>query len=434
MPTAAKPSGPPTIRMYNVGFGDCFLLSFPYTNAHGGDRHVLIDFGSFPMPKGAPKQFMEGIAQDIAAQCSGGRLAVVATHRHADHISGFSTNASGSASGNIIAALKPDIVVQPWTEHPDAAQNAHKAPALRREALQFHRSLSAMGDFAAALVSRLDQLPRFLTRDLRQQLAFTGENAIKNKAAVKNLMTMGRRKPRYVHAGSTSGLETFLPGVKVHVLGPPTLDEAPEIDEYAKKSDEYWLRRRRMVERVNPQRGRARAGEPGIFPRARRRPASRPPAHAAWFIARMRQAYADELLGIVTLLDSVLNNTSIILLFETGGQKLLFPGDAQVENWGYALREHRKLLAGVTLYKVGHHGSLNATPQTLWRILTKEDTAVPSAQFKTLLSTLAGVHGGKHGNPTEVPRRPLVEALEAESRLATTLDRKDYGKAQVVQL
>jgi len=24
MPTT-KPSGPPTIRMYNVGFGDCFL-------------------------------------------------------------------------------------------------------------------------------------------------------------------------------------------------------------------------------------------------------------------------------------------------------------------------------------------------------------------------------------------------------------------------
>lgn len=31
------------IRTYNVGFGDCFLLSFDYG---GSERHVLIDFGS----------------------------------------------------------------------------------------------------------------------------------------------------------------------------------------------------------------------------------------------------------------------------------------------------------------------------------------------------------------------------------------------------
>ena len=29
-----------TIRMYNIGFGDCFLLSFHYANE---DRHLLID-------------------------------------------------------------------------------------------------------------------------------------------------------------------------------------------------------------------------------------------------------------------------------------------------------------------------------------------------------------------------------------------------------
>jgi hypothetical protein len=33
-----------TVRMYQVGFGDCFLLTFHYPKT--GDRHVLIDFGS----------------------------------------------------------------------------------------------------------------------------------------------------------------------------------------------------------------------------------------------------------------------------------------------------------------------------------------------------------------------------------------------------
>ena len=426
MPAAARPSGPPTIRMYNVGFGDCFLLSFPYA---GGDRHVLVDFGSFPPPKGAPKGFMETIARDIAARCQGGRVAVVATHRHADHVNGFATGAAGTASGDIIRALSPDVVVQPWTEHPDAAQDAHRPP-LRAAALGFHRSLAAMQQYAAALVSRIDRLPAFISREQRQTLRFVGEDVISNVSAVKNLMTMGRRRPRYVSAGRASGLETFLPGVKVRVLGPPTLDEAPDIGSYASKSDEYWLRRRRIV----LQGAGGGPGEPALFPRAQRRPVGRRPAHAAWFIARMRAAYTEELLGIVTELDDVLNNTSVILLFETAGHKLLFPGDAQLENWSFALRKYRKLLTGVTVYKVGHHGSLNATPRTLWRVLTEADTAAPSAAFRTLLSTQAGIHGGKHGNPTEVPRRPLVDDLQAKSRLTTTLDRADFGQAQSVTL
>jgi hypothetical protein len=32
-----------TLRVYNVGFGDCFLLTFHYP---ARDRHLLIDFGS----------------------------------------------------------------------------------------------------------------------------------------------------------------------------------------------------------------------------------------------------------------------------------------------------------------------------------------------------------------------------------------------------
>ena len=433
MPTAKKPTGPPEVRMYNVGFGDCFLLSFPYTKANGGDRHLLIDFGSHPNPTGAPKGFMAAIANDVKARCQGGKLAVVATHRHADHVSGFTTNGKGTASGDIIRALKPEVVVQPWTEHPDAAQDAHTAPALRRAALGFHRSLAAMQDYAAALVPALRDLPAYLPRDLRARLGFVGEDAVKNVAAVKNLMTMGARKARYVHAGTASGLETFLPGVAIHVLGPPTLAQESDIGSYAKKSDQYWLRRRQIALGGRPA-GRARGAARPLFPGAARRPKGRFPAHARWFVARLRQAYGDEMLGIVTELDDVLNNTSIILLFEVAGQKLLFPGDAQLENWTYALKQYRALLKGVSVYKVGHHGSLNATPKALWRIMTEGDTALPSAQFRTLMSTLRDVHGGKKGAPTEVPRVPLVDELRQKSKLTTTLDHADFGKPTVVQL
>jgi hypothetical protein len=423
-----KPTGPPTVRMYNVGFGDCFLLTFPYTS---GDRHVLIDFGSHPKAKGAPKGYMETIARDIATHVTGGKLAVVVTHRHADHISGFETKA-GTASGDIIRALKPEIVVQPWTEDPDAARDAH-GPAFRARARDFHRSLAAMERFAQTLVQGLREVPAFVPSPQRERLGYIGEDVIKNKSAVENLMTMGKRKPKYVFAGSKSGLETFLPGVKIHVLGPPTLEQAPDIRSYADKSPEYWLRRRRIALGGRPA---ARSGTPTapLFARPHRRSARRPPPHAEWFVRKMRRAYAEDLLGIVTMLDDVMNNTSIILLFEVGGEKLLFPGDAQLENWSYALKTYRSLLSGVTVYKVGHHGSLNATPKSLWTLLTTGTTAVPKADFKTLLSSRSGVHGGEDNRPTEVPRQPLVDDLKARSQYTTTLDRPDVGQAQVVPL
>ncbi len=41
-----------TIRSYQVGFGDCFLVSFNYgEDGTAARRHVLIDFGSTSLPK-----------------------------------------------------------------------------------------------------------------------------------------------------------------------------------------------------------------------------------------------------------------------------------------------------------------------------------------------------------------------------------------------
>ena len=111
-----------TLRCYGVGFGDCFLLTFHYPGTTG-DRHVMIDFGSTQNPPNAKTGLMKLIAKDIA-QVVGTRLHVlVATHRHADHINGFSTNAAKTDTGDIIAGLDPQLVVQPWTERPEAPED-----------------------------------------------------------------------------------------------------------------------------------------------------------------------------------------------------------------------------------------------------------------------------------------------------------------------
>jgi hypothetical protein len=137
-----------------------------------------------------------------------------------------------------------------------------------------------------------------------------------------------------------------------------------------------------------------------------------------------RQRRGDQLLQIVRNLDDAMNNTSVILLFEIGETSLLFPGDAQIENWSYALSkdEVKAKLAKVNLYKVGHHGSRNATPKDLWNLFEhRSDDAEAEGRLVSLMSTMAGKHGHASSH-TEVPRATLVTALKSESDLHTTED------------
>src|SRR5262249_42993258 len=150
----------------------------------------------------------------------------------------------------------------------------------------------------------------------------------------------------------------------------------------------------------------ARSNTAALFPEHKR--SSSAPPNFRWFIRQSRQLHADQMLELVRDLDSVMNNTSVILLMEFGGRKLLFPGDAQIENWSYALSQPawKKLLEDVNVYKVGHHGSLNATPKSLWALFKNKGDEHKHGRLETLCSTKAGKHGSVKSG-TEVPRHVL---------------------------
>ncbi len=351
------------LRAYNVGFGDCFLLTFDYARSQ---RRVLIDFGSTAPPAGAPANYMLRVARDIAA---GGPLhAVVATHRHRDHIGGF-----GSAAGKIIASLAPQVVIQPWTEDPAAAPDGLGAPA---------------------------------TNTIR------GYEDIQNQSAVRCLLDMGRKgRAVYVHGGSPSGLQELLPGVEVFVLGPPTLRQSAAIRrERPSDPAEFWQFRAFWESQAGS------TPQPALFPRAPRHHPGAEPADLRWFLARARRIRIEQSKEFVRALDTVLNNTSVILLFRIGDFSLLFPGDAQIESWSWSLGQsrYRELLRAVNVYKVGHHGSFNATPRSLWNLF--QHRARKEGDPGRLLSLLS-TRSGKYA---DVPRRTLLETLARESILFST--------------
>jgi hypothetical protein len=139
----------------------------------------------------------------------------------------------------------------------------------------------------------------------------------------------------------------------------------------------------------------------------------------------------DALAAAADKLDGTLNNQSLVVLFTCNGKKLLFVGDAQWGNWAYWLYgkavtgsdpgisdRAKEILGAIDFYKVGHHGSTNATPIPVVDALNQQCAA--------MCSTATGAYGSE-AKKTEVPRTALMEALE--KRTGERLVRSDWVSA-----
>ena len=427
------------VRMYQVGFGDCFLISLAYGRPLGdgrAERHLLVDFGSTHSPQGQ-RLDMAAIARRIGEDCGGRLDAVVVTHRHKDHLSGFANNEAAA----VIEALDPTLVVQPWTENPQAPAGA--TGPLGVASRRFHAALAAGDDFA-------DELSRALAtsaRGLRSHLRQLAEDQLKNAEASGRLNRWAaERDGEYLHAGAASKLDHLVPGLSVEVLGPPTVDQYPEVANQRVRDPQYWMLYRGLVSTGLPMQGLSGieddnpeltgADPHGNPPGATVVEGSLAPGElgvpagpARWLAERLRGQQLHSLQRIVRSLDDALNNTSLVLLLTIGTRRLLFPGDAQIENWRYTLdrlpkdQRLKRQLSQVHLYKVGHHGSRNATPRSLVELWDGNPPLV------ALLSTRPGVHGKTQA--TAVPRATLVAALRQRSELYSS---EELGQGEAVMV
>lgn len=393
------------VRMYNVGFGDAFLVTIPTS---GGPRRILFDCGSIAQ---GPKPIKD-VAAQIIADCTADGVAkidvVVATHRHKDHVSGFAYDAWDE--------VVVDEVWMPWTEHPTdpTARRIREAQtglslalagAITSENLNL-LNLAAQPDEPA---QRLDPIP---------ELAL---NALSNEAAMQMLHSgfSGSAQRRFLPKVSEKAFTTnVLPGVTIHVLGPSRSEDV--IREMDPPQGKSYLR-------LKQETSQPAASFCVPFSEEFELEGGIPPGYAGIFDASERELvrrgtdFSD--FDVAVALDKAVNGTSLMLILEIKGTFLLFPGDAQWGTWNAALADPdwRDLLGKTRFYKIGHHGSHNATPKAF-----VEDTIGDSI--------IAMASTKERPIWPNIPRIPLLKALAKKDARIARSDKEDEADGHVFKV
>jgi hypothetical protein len=361
------------VRMYRTGFGDCFLLSF---GAAATARHVLIDFGAHMHGEIGT---MEPIMDDIEQVTKKKLEVVVATHAHRDHISGFGKFDERFAEFTI------GEVWLPWTDNP-------KDP----DAKMFQKK-------ALALYDRLDNHLRLTLKATETDPQFAAAlNALSNlkgnetaTAALARGFGTGAT-PRYFRSGESVAKVGAIAGLSAEILSPPK-DKA-FFSRMDPPSDQRFLAGPTdTTGAVHPFPDLEMRSTDVDFPAII---AEQQPQVAPGDLSQLHDLAAAPADRLALALDSVRNNTSLVILWRYKGKALLFPGDAQWGNWQSWIGTDgaTQLLGEVQFFKVAHHGSENATPVDVVHALrTKGLAAMVPTQVKPF--------------PT-IPRMPLLTELE----------------------
>jgi hypothetical protein len=364
------------VRMYRQGLGDCFLISLPRNDGSSRAFYVMIDCGVV-LGTSDPGTIMK-LVMDNIVEVTGGEIDIlVATHEHWDHLSGFV-----QAKEAFDRLTKVGQVWLAWTENPDdeLTRKLKKEKGLALSALRMGLSQMQMGGDADGAA------------ELSGILEFFGAAKGSTTADALTNVRAKTSKPRYCLPTDPPVVPAGI-DARFYVLGPPHDEKMlRKINPSASHKETYGLALDGLamfMDGAGTALGNAEAGRPfdqqyeipfvyaqsapelDFFRKNYWQPGNAAPD--AW-----RRIDTDWLGGATELalqLDSLTNNTSLVLAIELpGGDVLLFAADAQVGSW-LSWQDRSWTVEGKTvtgpdllrraiLYKVGHHGSHNATLKT----------------------------------------------------------------------
>jgi beta-lactamase superfamily II metal-dependent hydrolase len=350
----------PTIRTYRHGLGDCHLVSI-YRKDEDPYR-ILIDCGVI-LGTADAKQTMCNVMADILAETGGKVDILVATHEHGDHISGF------VQAADQFSKLQVDNVWMAWTED----ERDELATTLRKDRNSAQEKLQR----AAARL----QIEGNDYEDSHPVLSLLEFFGAAGQATTKSALEAVRAKSTHPRYCDPKDPPFEIPGAdaRIYVLGPPRdLTLLKKTSPSKSAPETYSLALQAFEESVANALDRSEEQLPFSGP-------FRIPMNASKGLPffqrnywdgepwrRIDVAWMDDATQFALALDNMTNNTSLVLAIELEqNDVLLFAADAQVGNWlswhNCSWKVQNRTISGNDLlkrtivYKVGHHGSHNAT-------------------------------------------------------------------------
>lgn len=404
MTSKTTPAKNVIVRMYNVGFGDSFLLFFPAPD--GRTRKVLIDCGVHMASTNKKALGMkEAVAQIIADATDPDGVprldVVIATHRHRDHVHAFEKPEWEE--------VEVKEVWMPWTEHPTNPKAKEIRDSQSKAASRVKKAAEKKFQMSVTAAER---------KEAEKAMILASNNLVNKKAMAmlhagfSSQKTFGKRRYLPERAGGESFESPALPGVTVHAIGPS--HDPKVISSMENDSEFYHLMMTHFDSsemKTQPFRSEWR------IPR-RQFNANAKYKHLALSeneIKAVSEFNSVDAFGAAAKVEGAVNGTSLMLMFEIGSAFLLFPGDAQWGTWEAAMENEKwaALLEKTTFYKIGHHGSHNATPvKFVEEILHKGIWALactgPTAAWTDI-----------------IPRPKLMKKLREKSKKVVRSDKAD---------
>ena len=418
--TMKAPSSGVKVRMYRQGHGDCFLLAF-----RGKDDeavYVLIDCGCKPGSNGLDYHLKTlGDAVKDIKEATGGHLdLVVITHEHQDHVNGFEPYFQDFTIDNAWFAWTED----PKDEVANELRQRYHDQLLGLVAARNRLAAAGATDLSVNAIDELLSLELGLdgseTPQALQAAATEKKKKPENSANKRGMLLVkkkaGSRNTSFLRQHERILHIPRVDDVRVFVLGPPRsadliADEEPQgseafpgqalslsyasfsaaaqADHSAPKPDILPFARhfaipldsaRMLDENVDKEVReffREHYGEtPALKKKYKRQKKGKTKKKEMEDWRRIDGDWLYSAEDLALQVNKGINNTSLVLAFELQRSKkvLLFVGDAQRGNWKSWTDGRwkddkdkdkditvRDLMSRTVLYKVGHHGSHNAT-------------------------------------------------------------------------